>query len=261
MRDPMNVESSRQSPPQFGWNPRTRTIATLIIVAYLALVIIAPLNNPVGSSDLTRPIAGFIAPLHQALYLNHGYRFFGPDPGPSHLVHFEITGVNGEKVEGHFPDRNQQWPRLLYHRWFMLSERVFLEFNFTPDEASFRESQLELAKTTDQLKVEGHFELSDQVRTRLATEAREYKAARLRIDNLLESIARYLLDKNDGKEIELAIQVRRIPPPLELATGAKLDDPEYLETIRTIARFKRDDRGQVLSVALPTEFDELEGQQ
>lgn len=72
------------------------------------------------AQDLRSLMGWYIEPL----FLSNGYRFFAPEPGPSHLVRYEVTRRNGEVVRGRFPDRNTEWPRLLYHRYFMLSETL-----------------------------------------------------------------------------------------------------------------------------------------
>ena len=56
------------------------------------------------------------------LYINRGYAFFAPDPGPSHLIQAAITSGDGNRVERLYPDLDDQQPRLLYHRHFMLAE-------------------------------------------------------------------------------------------------------------------------------------------
>jgi len=55
-------------------------------------------------------------------YLNHGYAFFAPDPGPSHLMEVRWAGADGSESKETYPDLAKQWPRLLYHRHFMLTE-------------------------------------------------------------------------------------------------------------------------------------------
>ncbi len=60
------------------------------------------------------------------LFINHGYDFFSPDPGVSHLVRYEVYSDAGEKLaSGQFPHRGEQWPRLFYHRHMMLVEQLF----------------------------------------------------------------------------------------------------------------------------------------
>jgi hypothetical protein len=64
----------------------------------------------------------FFRPYLEATNLNHGYHFFAPEPGPSHLVRYELQLSDGSQVIGTFPDKTEHTPRLLYHRHFMLSE-------------------------------------------------------------------------------------------------------------------------------------------
>lgn len=59
----------------------------------------------------------------EALYMVQGNRFFAPEPGPGTLIAYEIERADGSKVEQVFPRREIR-PRLLYHRHFMLTERV-----------------------------------------------------------------------------------------------------------------------------------------
>ena len=78
----------------------------------------------------------WLAPYVDWMYLDHGYFFFAPNPGPSHLVALQessssLTTPKSLKSDAFiFPDRKEQWPRLLYHRYFMLSE--FYNNSFAP---------------------------------------------------------------------------------------------------------------------------------
>ena len=63
-------------------------------------------------------------PYLDAFYLNHGYHFFAPEPGPSHLIRYEMILADGAKKTGFFPNKAEHCPRLLYHRHFMLSEHL-----------------------------------------------------------------------------------------------------------------------------------------
>ena len=76
------------------------------------------------SSILSQETAQTFRPYLELLYLNHGYKFFAPDPGrSSRLIRYELELPDGTTVEGIFPDRERYWPRLRYHRHFMLSEK------------------------------------------------------------------------------------------------------------------------------------------
>jgi hypothetical protein len=76
------------------------------------------------------------------MFLDHGYFFFAPNPGPGHLLRVmaddeplptpkDRFGVNPH--EGLlFPDRNRHKPRLLYHRYLMFAD--FINSRFAPPE-------------------------------------------------------------------------------------------------------------------------------
>ena len=80
---------------------------------------------------------GLVQPYLEILYSNHGNHFFAPEPGESTLLAFEAERDDGTIVRGRIPDRTT-WPRLLYHRYFMLTEHM----SDAPDElrASWHES-------------------------------------------------------------------------------------------------------------------------
>lgn len=102
---------------------RWHVAASLLILLHMTAVWIAPFSVP-PSSPLAQRIAAWFRPYVEAAFLNHGYKFFAPDPGPTHLVRYELQLAGGETQTGTFPDLAQQRPRLLYHRHMMLSERL-----------------------------------------------------------------------------------------------------------------------------------------
>jgi hypothetical protein len=88
---------------------------------------------PPPASDLAGVFAGWLQPYMNATFIYHGYRFFAPEPGASHIVQYELTFADGRKEKGQFPDLKKQWPRLLYHRSFMLSEIVYQATGLPPE--------------------------------------------------------------------------------------------------------------------------------
>ena len=92
------------------------------LVFHLAAIIIAPASVE-PSSDLSRSAWDLVHPYLELLYLNHGNQFFAPEPGESTLLSFEAERDDGTVVRGRIPDR-ATWPRLLYHRYFMLTEHM-----------------------------------------------------------------------------------------------------------------------------------------
>ncbi len=101
-----------------------RALASAAILIYLAAVIIAPLSGPPPASQLSQLLLQPFRPLLGALYLGHGYRFFAPDPGPGHSLRWTMTMPDGSSRSGTIPDAAHDWPRLLYHRRFMVAEKI-----------------------------------------------------------------------------------------------------------------------------------------
>lgn len=105
---------------------RTKIAISTLVLVHLWAVIAEPIRfstrGPGGpspaASALRRPVGAYV----DFAYLSHGYAFFAPDPGPSHLVQASWTDNQGTVQTQTFPDLNDQWPRLLYHRHFMLTE-------------------------------------------------------------------------------------------------------------------------------------------
>jgi len=63
-------------------------------------------------------------PYNEALFLNHGYHFFAPDPGASTLIAYTIPRQGDAPLVGRIPSVSIK-PRLLYHRYFMLAENIW----------------------------------------------------------------------------------------------------------------------------------------
>lgn len=104
-----------------------RKTGYLLLSAALAFhvfaVFIAPAAMP-PVSPLLQDGYRIARPYNEALYLNHGYHFFAPDPGASTLIAYEIPQPNDAPLVGRFPNLSIK-PRLLYHRYFMLAENLW----------------------------------------------------------------------------------------------------------------------------------------
>jgi len=94
-----------------------------LVLFHLAAVFVAALRVP-PVSELAVRIASAVGWYTDAVLVNPGYRFFAPDPGVSHMMRATIELPGGATVEETYPDLNHQWPRLLYHRHFMLTSRL-----------------------------------------------------------------------------------------------------------------------------------------
>jgi hypothetical protein len=103
--------------------PAARAIVSVLVILHVAAVFIGPWAMA-PNSQLALSVAGAFRPYMDIMSLGNGYRFFAPEPGPSHLVRYELTLDDGTLKQGVFPDRSLHKPRLLYHRYVMLSEFV-----------------------------------------------------------------------------------------------------------------------------------------
>ena len=97
--------------------------AHLLLAWHLMALCVGPATMP-PASPLQTTAARAFAPYIATLYLGHGYHFFAPDPGPSTLLRYSGTTPDGTPVAGTLPDLGDHVPRLLYHRHFMLTERL-----------------------------------------------------------------------------------------------------------------------------------------
>lgn len=59
----------------------------------------------------------------QLIYMDHGYHFFGPDPGDATLIRYVARRADGTTFRGDSPTK-RIFPRLRYHRHFMLTEAM-----------------------------------------------------------------------------------------------------------------------------------------
>jgi hypothetical protein len=110
-----------------SWSRRAKLIVSGLVVVQMLAVIAEPFHffthSPArGSSQAARPLRQVMGPYVEFAYLNHGYFFFAPEPGPSHLLQCSLTMPDGTSPTLRYPDKYAQWPRLLYHRHFMFAE-------------------------------------------------------------------------------------------------------------------------------------------
>lgn len=120
------TQSTRTAPT--GDMPRRaiRIVVSLVLVWHLLVLLLYPLANSRTSETVGRIAQSpWLRWYADPLYLNQGYGFFGPDPPQGFLVKYEVYDEQGDVVaEGQLPDRQQHWPRLLYHRYKMLADQL-----------------------------------------------------------------------------------------------------------------------------------------
>lgn len=188
-----------------GWSAPVRIFISLLVVGHLLALVAGPLSMP--PSVLGGALGGIFRPYIAAAYLDHAYKFFGPDPGPSHRLRYEMEMPDGSVREGVLPDADEHWPRLWYHRHFVLCE--FLNALPHADD-----------------------DLNDP---RLFARRLPFPGAQR---DFARSYARHLLYKQGGQSVTLYMMEHAIPAPDYVREGVALDDPR-LDSEYQLGRFLR----------------------
>ena len=200
-----------------AWSVRRRIVVSCLLALHLAAVVSAPWAGPPPSPQLAREVQSLFRPYQILAYLNHGYRFFAPDPGPSHVVRYEIELPDGKRLQGRIPDPATDWPRLAYHRHFMLAETLFNCYTQIPQEAAPE-------TLTAQQKQEWQQQAS---------------ASRELVQRLAEAMAQQLLLQHGGRRVRLYLQEHLIPFPEDVEAGMRLDDPSLYQNVAEFGPFER----------------------
>lgn len=118
-------------------SPKGRAALSVLIFLHLLAVIGEPMRMFSRGRQPAAPDAQVVrsglGPYIDFAYLHHGYFFFAPNPGPSHLMDIRLMDEDGSVRHLRLPNHRAQWPRLLYHRHFMLSEFLFQLYTPRPD--------------------------------------------------------------------------------------------------------------------------------
>jgi len=195
-------------PPAGSWSPRLKWLASALIAIHLTAVFVAPLAFAARGSPAMDSAFDVLRPYIDALYLNHGYSFFAPDVGPSHLVRYKVEFADGrEPVVGMFPNLATERPRLLYHRHFMLSEA--LENRFVPPEPLPEPTLPAKASQEERIrhKVQQEYYARDLAQWRHAH--RQYEAMR-------RSFAEHLKHEYGGSQVTLTRVRHRLAVPEDI---------------------------------------------
>jgi hypothetical protein len=187
-----------------AWPRWLRCVVSIAIVVYLLAVVLPPLAGPPPASLLANRMIQPFRPLIGAVALGHGYRFFAPNPGPGHSFRWTVEMPDGGRKTGMIPDAETDWPRLLYHRRFMLPEKIsaLVPLPGAPAEV-------------------------------VAEAKREWQP-------LVKDLAAHLLAREGGTRVELALVEHYLPAPEEVTEGRAGEDIAI--PLGTYARPRRGDR-------------------
>ncbi len=190
---------------RLGWSVGRRRWVSALLAFHVFAVFLAPMAAPPPTSQLAQRIAAVFDPYLRGLAINNGYRFFAPNPGPSHLVRYELVMEDGRVEGGEFPDPRRHRPRLLYHRMFMIAEVL-----------ADRAQVLDEPEDIDRWPAEARDGLREDQR-----QVREFCRA----------VARDAARGQTGIErVRLYSREHLIPTPEQLRSGTRIDDPNlYVE--------------------------------
>jgi hypothetical protein len=220
--------AERQPIPLWG-----KIVISILVSLHLAAVVAPPLafigTTRAGSSPAAESIARLLRPYSGAFYLNHGYAFFAPDPGPNHLVDFKVEFADGRKtVEGRFPNLAEERPRLLYHRYFMLSEA--LTARFAPPEYAPEPSPPALTASREER------EAFAVMKTEYEENKARWRHARNQYEAMRDSIEDHLKHQYGGSSVVITrVEHRPAEPDEVLHLKRRLDAAEsYLQMPETM---------------------------
>lgn len=216
----------RQSPTS-AWPVGRRIWVSLILLVHLLAIGIAPLAVVDPRSDLAMAAHQVAAPWSRSLFLDHGYRFFAPEPGPAHIVHYTVTRADGTTVEGQFPDQNRHWPRLLYHRWFMLSETMYQFVSRTIDNDELQQWQEDVEGEIRNLVEAGNPRAAEQLELAYRQDRYDHDRTRDLLNMLADAVGEELVRRHHGTSVSMKMVTRLIPVPEDILAGQRLNDPQY----------------------------------
>lgn len=213
-----------------GWAKLTISVLVTLHVAAVVAPPLAFICRSRGSeSPIAGPLARFVQPYCQAMYLNHGYAFFAPDPGPNHLVDYKVE-FEGDKpaVSGRFPNLKEERPRLLYHRYFMLSEA--LNTRFAPPEFAPEPSPPPLTASAAER------ERYQVIKKAYETDREAWQHARKQYEAMRASIEGHLKHEFRGDKVQITRVEHRPSEPDEILIERRTLDAKdtYRELSETI---------------------------
>jgi hypothetical protein len=214
--------------------PAVRIGVSLLLVYHLGAVLLEPLATAPQFNGPPAVLPEFVRPAFRpyatALSLDHSYKFFAPNPGDSHLVRYDLYFADGKQFvnapDNIFPDRHRDWPRLLYHRYFMLTEhlpkdRGFFQWNL-PDEPP----QGEIVPAVGEI-VPPPADVEPRIAGGVAGSSEDPRARFQRHrDTYVRGIAAYLAKKHGARRVDLFHVVHHLASPQEIIEGRKLDAPD-----------------------------------
>lgn len=250
----MTVPDRPNSPAGAPWGPVARAAASLGLVWHVVAIMIAPISTPPRfegpPSVLGTTLGRVYRPYITAMFLDHAYKFFAPNPGDSHLIRYDLYFADGTKKihqeDQIFPDRTRHWPRLLYHRHFMLTEFINdgrpFDFWNTEELGPGGGAPAALGPTPPLGPTPAPL-MRPATPEATASSSGELVAPRSDGPPYSMSYARafaaYLARKHDAVRVDLYYRIHRLSSPEAIRAGRKLDEPDTYRD-RLLVTYRRE---------------------
>jgi hypothetical protein len=209
--------------------PWLKGVLSLLLTLHVLAVFVPPFAFASNVGGSTSPFADglftVLRPYIGVMFLDHGYFFFAPTPGPSHLVDYKVEFADGrEPVEGRFPNLKTERPRLLYHRYFMMAE--WLNNNFEPAEPPPEPSPPPITASKEEK------ERFDEQKESHARQLALWQHRRRQYESLSEAFKTHLKNEHGGSHVSLTrVEHRPAFPSEVLDQDMPLDDPRTYENL------------------------------
>jgi hypothetical protein len=207
MPDTRKKNRSQESAAQKTLPRLARIVISVLLIVHLTIVVCAPLVMVTPRSSLAAWIVGWGSWYLEAGNVSHGYAFFAPEPGPSHVIEYDLLFADGRKEHGKFPDLDKHQPRQRYHRHFMLTEQ--------------------LSSLAPRGRPPGRDPIEQGVEVIPApgdATSQQWVVDNERFMQFARSYARHLLIASGAKQVQLRLFEREIPTPQQVLDGRQLDD-------------------------------------
>ena len=214
--------TNRGAPGSFTLGAWWRRGISVLLLVHLILIVAVPLAIMRPSSRLAGTITSWVRPYLDITQLSHGYGFFATEPGPSHLVEYqlEFSSKDGQEVapvRGQFPNIKTQWPRLRYHRYFMLSEKLLIFLQPQPEPPP----QL----PEEALRTPWGVARSQLQQSEYQRDVERWQRNREMYDVIVKSYGQHLLAESGAALVRLRVARHLLPDPEAVRAGMSLNDP------------------------------------
>ncbi len=175
-----------------------------------------------SSSPVADGLVSWFRPYIAAMYLDHGYFFFAPNPGPTHLVDYKVEFADGRPpVTGRFPNLAEHTPRLKYHRHFMISEALNNQYEPPTPPPEPSPPALNAQQTDRERKIQVQRKEAHQIALT------EWTHRRKQYEAMKSSIEEHLLKTYGGSKVTITRVEHRLLSPFDVSDlGMRPGDAE-----------------------------------